>query len=335
MPSSAPVFVFQPGGVPSGNIFDDWPTLLAAMALVDGPKTIAFDASIVGFIAASLLSASGDMTQVTWQGNGPLYGSGRHQVNLDGAIAQFPNLVSFGLDLYLNNTGVVVSPIVAALPGGSATVRINGTAIYSNTAIPTIIGGNLAVYLEGEAILGSGTNPAIAIDATAGPILFTLQGNCTTLGVGSNAVVTTASQTIVVSAEVQNAFDPDQSASAPGSLILYLGRGLSLPVMSGPITTTPTGPVIGGVIILDTTAAPIAVQLPKANRTNSGATVMIKNAIGANVVNVIPDGLETLDGSNVPIVLTALECLTLASNGGTDSNGAPLLGNWYVIGRYP
>src|SRR5688572_10949123 len=39
-------FVFRPGGVDGGNVFTTWAPLVAAMALVQGYKTLQFDNSI-------------------------------------------------------------------------------------------------------------------------------------------------------------------------------------------------------------------------------------------------------------------------------------------------
>lgn len=40
-------FVYRPGGVPSANVYNSWPAMLADMALVQGPKVVEIDDSIV------------------------------------------------------------------------------------------------------------------------------------------------------------------------------------------------------------------------------------------------------------------------------------------------
>lgn len=58
-------FVFQPGGVPLDNVYDDWATLVAAMSAISGPKLLQFDNS---FSAILIPTGTWSVDDVTWVG---------------------------------------------------------------------------------------------------------------------------------------------------------------------------------------------------------------------------------------------------------------------------
>lgn len=58
-------FVYQPGGAPHDNVYDDWPTLVAAMSAISGPKLLQFDNS---FLSILIPTGTWDMDDVTWVG---------------------------------------------------------------------------------------------------------------------------------------------------------------------------------------------------------------------------------------------------------------------------
>lgn len=65
-------FVFQPGGTPGANVFDDWMLLNTAMAAVRGPKLLQFDDQ---FSAISIPAGTWDMTDTVWEGIDKNYSS--------------------------------------------------------------------------------------------------------------------------------------------------------------------------------------------------------------------------------------------------------------------
>ena len=58
-------FVFQPGGVPLDNVYDDWATLVAAMSVISGPKLLQFDNS---FSSITIPTGTWSVDDVTWVG---------------------------------------------------------------------------------------------------------------------------------------------------------------------------------------------------------------------------------------------------------------------------
>jgi len=58
-------FVFQPGGVPHDNVYDDWATLVAAMSAISGPKLLQFDDS---FSSILIPAGTWDVDDVKWVG---------------------------------------------------------------------------------------------------------------------------------------------------------------------------------------------------------------------------------------------------------------------------
>jgi hypothetical protein len=53
-------FVYQPGGVPLDNVYDDWATLIAAMSAISGPKRSPGACWIATTIASAVSAAGAD-----------------------------------------------------------------------------------------------------------------------------------------------------------------------------------------------------------------------------------------------------------------------------------
>ncbi len=82
-------FVYQPGGVAQANVYTDWATLVTAVNVVNGPKTIFFDDSVTAPIP--IPAGAYDMTDVLWESDP----SGA-RVIVQTALATFTNLRQFG-----------------------------------------------------------------------------------------------------------------------------------------------------------------------------------------------------------------------------------------------
>ncbi len=62
--AGSPVFVYRPGAAATANVYADWPTLMAAVGKVAGPKTIQIDDSIV--TPAVIPSSAGGAGRQEW-----------------------------------------------------------------------------------------------------------------------------------------------------------------------------------------------------------------------------------------------------------------------------
>jgi len=76
-----PVFVFRPGGVPAGNVYTDWPTMMADVVVQQGPKWIEIDSSIAPALVPAGVWNIADCTfstspNVTAPGPPPGFGTG-------------------------------------------------------------------------------------------------------------------------------------------------------------------------------------------------------------------------------------------------------------------
>jgi hypothetical protein len=79
---------------------------------------------------------------------------------------------------------------------------------------------------------------------------------------------------------------------------------------SGPDTLTPVGPITadqavawGDCVLVDTTASDVTITLPAA--TGSGSKLEIWKKVAAHQVLVVPDGSDTVNGSNPPPAILA------------------------------
>ena len=100
--ASASTFVFRPGGSASRNVYTDWVTLMAALALVYGPRIIEFDSSSSG-------TGRCDIPSGTWNLDGNTVLRGKHApvVLQDGAVLRNAHVLEGDMDLYSASTGAV------------------------------------------------------------------------------------------------------------------------------------------------------------------------------------------------------------------------------------
>jgi hypothetical protein len=232
-------FVFQPGGVPGGNVYVDETTLQNAMALCAGPKLLQVDSSIAPAI----------FVNPNWHANGvTITGSDFNStLQFQGAGSILPTTN----DLTLENVTVEAhGPASVWIPSsGLGILKLDNSLLQSVAgAAPfleqTAAGGLTQVILDNLAILGDGVHAAITIDAGA-TLPFTLANSSQTpanalagagtavVGLNSDSSIAApqavAVLTIILNSVAQNvaytpASLPHWSGVAPSSVANALDR---------------------------------------------------------------------------------------------------------------
>lgn len=156
--AGAGLFVFQPGGAPAGNVYDDWADVMTAIAAVGGYVTVQIDTT---FAAATIPAGAYDLSNVVLLGSlcGP-------RVSLAIAIGvtftgRLP--VFRGLDVANNATAAVFVATGIDVPLCLQDTRLASTV----TAFMELSGGATAtVHLEdGSELLNAGA-AVIDLDAS-------------------------------------------------------------------------------------------------------------------------------------------------------------------------
>jgi hypothetical protein len=165
------VVVFRPGGTAGGNVYTTWASALAALALVNGKKTLQFDDSITSPIV--LPTGSFDMTDTEWIGARPPNDSSVQVTISDGT--SLPNLYQLGSDLTITNLNATTAPVVIPA-GASVTIEIGFspsgayTQLVNNGAAPffdcSAGGAGFFAFFRVQGRF-SGTSPMVSFGAAA------------------------------------------------------------------------------------------------------------------------------------------------------------------------
>lgn len=193
LPSNS--LVFQPGGTPDGNVFDDWSLLMAEFGTLSGPVVIQIDDSNS---AASIPSGSWDLNGLavlvgTREGNTKakltldagsllLNPAGFERLTLDGTGSNgYIEILSgdrYFLDCDLTSNGVGIIYAV----GGSILRLINTTVINNGSDVISSAGGTVSVFMQGfgaiqDDTLWSTGNFDVYIQSTGAQTCSTIQTN--------------------------------------------------------------------------------------------------------------------------------------------------------------
>jgi len=101
------LFVFRPGGIPGGNVFNDWLLLMSAMSGVEGRKILEFDDSVT--TPCNIPSGKWPMKDVMWAGFGPRPGVPRTTVAILSG-AEFTDLRMIGGQITIVNQATDFAP---------------------------------------------------------------------------------------------------------------------------------------------------------------------------------------------------------------------------------
>lgn len=259
MPAVA--FVFRPGGVQSGNVFNNWQDLVDAMSTIEGRKILEFDDSIVSPCEIPALPPGRphwEMKDVSWGGFGPRPGRPRPEVHiLEGA--RLANFRMIGGQVTIVNKATTTSPIADFRNGDHVQVGLRddagNTELINEGAAPLFhVEANAAFFFLQNCFLGVNVNsvhPLIRYVIPAGtpqprPLFLNLLGQNQT---GNNVVEASPGAAIVF-----GALSPAAQVGADQSQITNSG---------GIVRFGPVGRIQRQVLPLPPAAAATAPLLPK------------------------------------------------------------------------
>jgi hypothetical protein len=101
------LFVFRPGGIPGGIVFNDWLSLMSAMSEVEGRKMLEFDDSVT--TPCNIPPGKWPMKDVMWAGFGPRPGVPRTAVAILSG-AEFTDLRMIGGQITILNQATDSAP---------------------------------------------------------------------------------------------------------------------------------------------------------------------------------------------------------------------------------
>ena len=358
------LFVFQPGGVAGGNVFTDWPTLVAALAAQPGEKILQFDDRIV--TPCVVPPGTWDMTEVEWFGD-PLPASVAVSVS-DGA--SLPNLRKMGGFITVTNHNNTTAPVV--IPNTVATTIFNlGRGLICGDFCQIVQAGS-APFFDCSALLAndqfllrvnaqvSGTSPFIQFGNSPGKLALALYESRIWAGMiaGTNAaaIMNVAQEWGASTLTRQDAWAGTINRGSPNALYSAsagLGgtpfvRTLPFPapvnqVAAAPSTaalTQATGLGMNSTLRLDATAGIISQPLPLIRATSpaigattvvagvldsTGMIIIVREFSGVNGVSLTPAAGNTIEGGAGPLVVPAGGSRILQSDG---------IADWRVIAGY-
>lgn len=165
-------FLYNSSGAQQGNRFNNWADLMAATALIEGPKTITFEQD-------ELLPAGAyDFSQITMRGNFLPLGGGGLFITLDEGVT-FTDVTQFRLDGgvgFVNNSS---TPNYVIGNGEFSIVAASGNAGFASTNAPVFViesGGNFVLALADGGVLADIGQPVIEVQAGASLAAVALNG---------------------------------------------------------------------------------------------------------------------------------------------------------------
>lgn len=359
-----PNFVFRPGGPADRNVYNDWAKLVAAAVLYPGYKTVQFDDTFVNPVVVPAKGGGQDWDLgfgVELTAHPPFRGLGVGNVPMRVTLADgctFTNLFQIGGYMLLTNLNTTKA--VVTVPANTGLLFTLGSGPQNNYPQIANNGGQPFFDLTAAGVFAlirmqgtiTGTHPAIDLGAGAGPLQFSLYDSSRVTAnmiLGSNAAAVvrrfefgnshTFGQQPNFAGTIGNGAPQTnfQQGSSPVSRVWLVPAAVGAAAIVPLTAATPIGP--GSVNIYNTTAGDIAQTLPKIRNaapatggqgqtdgTNytGGQTLMIKNLIGANNVNVSPEAGDTIDGGAGPVAVAAGQCVSFLSDG---------VNNWLIVAR--
>jgi hypothetical protein len=338
------LFVFRPGGIPGGNVFTGWPSLISAMPGVEGRKILEFDDSLA---TCQIPAGNWAMKDVMWAGFGPRQGVPRTTVYiLDGAT--FTDLRMIGGQITIVNKATSISPVsdFSADPipdqvqiglrddcGNPQIVNQGGVAMFN-------LEGNSAFFFVQNCLFGM---PTPGIESTfplirhKGPSVLTINllGQNQT---GPNVVLSEAGASVLfgaLSSAAQVALV--QTTITDHGTLRFGPQGriqrLLVPLPPAPpATTSQTFHTPNVLIRCNGTSAftqnlpGIAIEFFVGNTTvplySGGQEVVVAEVVGGSKLKVRPAPGNTIDGSADPVHIGKHGSRTFVSDG---------VSNWITI----
>lgn len=168
---SSNLFIFKPGGIQSGNVYNSWSDLYSAITLVPGPKTIYFDNSI----QSPCIIPAGNyiLSDCTFEGKPtpPNFFPSLTKVQIDPGVT-WAGLSNFSfLSLDFKNITFVDTPISHLLNFDYCEVTSNGTSAIWNITSTTSVAAKTSFFN------GNISVPVIRIAANKTLFLFLSYGS--------------------------------------------------------------------------------------------------------------------------------------------------------------
>lgn len=304
-------FVFQPGGTPSANVFDDWATLVGAMSAVDGPKLLQFDDQ---FLSIVIPSGTWDMTDTVWEGIDKNFDSSSGSTLVlfdDGAVVEKLRTVR-GLRL-----DVAVSPAILDLDDGDV-FTLDDYSVIGGFNFPIIDLSNVEEFKtvtisvrHGSQVLQQSfpitglVNGGLIIDVDKASLV---EANTVDNGVGLSGFLTIR----------------QQAADSFAALQSFYGGTLQIINSLGGFNLQPESisQLNAGIVNYFTLGGAVNANLMPAS-WHPGGIFVVKNASGSGTVTINPSGADTIDG-NPTHVLTAGQSVIMVSDG---------VSNYMIIGE--
>jgi hypothetical protein len=259
------------------------------------------------------------------------------------AIVLTPATTFVVMDIGMAETGPGF-PVISSSAGGAF---IDASQLPANAVVAVRLQGQL---LGTSAFIDFG-NSAARLDMVVFDFALVASG---VLRSGPNAslfIIYGGAGTVVRQANWQGPFFPSDMyrllfGGTGGPVDLPLLRTQILPRPNKQVQTAPSAVPFAGIDLIpnttwrfDTTAGNIAQTLPavRANPANgstsvaggamegTGTILIVKNSVGANAVNLTPNGTDTIDGGAGPLAVPAGGARILQSDG---------ISNWIVVGGY-
>jgi hypothetical protein len=308
-------FVYQPGGVPHDNVYDDWTVLVSAMSAISGPKLLQFDDQ---FGTLSVPVGTWDMTSTVWEG-----------------VDKGPTL-ALGSTTVLFDDGAVITRL--------RTVRGLHLQCLGATAINDLDDGDIFI-LDDYSVIGGDDFPVISL---AGIGLFKTATICVRHGsqvLQQEIAITDLTQTLVIEVDKFSLLESNTISngfSGTGTLVIHSqGSTLSAPALQSffagivqlrydisgfnPVADqTPLALDPGMVAYYTLGAASTIVNLPVAS-WHPGAMIIVKNSSSSpNPIVITPTAPDTIDGAVDYTITVAQGSAIVVSDG---------VSNWMIVSK--
>jgi hypothetical protein len=308
-------FVFRPGGVAGGNVYTTWPSLMAAVGPVQGPKVIQFDDTIISPVVVP--AGTYDMMQTAWAG------ILNHQtvVNVsEGAV--FPRLRRFTNNILVQFTGS--TPPVSDFSFSFDTVFFDvgasmtciGTGPFFRVAAPVNI---VVVQLTGTKLV-TGTSPILDLSVPGAASFVGLTGGFVdfTTNVVSGVVGSFLGLIIAESGPTTYSYVQPAFLGSFANVNFARGRLYSFPPPpSAPLTNNTIVGDANQTVRCDPSGGAFSVTLPSV-AFFMGQEIIIKNvSASANVITILPAVGDTVDGAASQTIASAHGFMRFVSDGGT------------------
>ena len=305
-------FVYQPGGTPGANVYDNWTALCARLSLVAGPKLLQFDDQ---FMPIVIPSGTWDMTDTVWEGVDKNYESsnGSTLVMFDSGavVTKLRTIRGLRLDALATPAildladGDVFTLDDYAVIGGFDFPVIDLTNVEEAKSVTISVRHGSQVLQQGFPITGLVNDGQLVVDIDKASIF---DGNTVDNGLAPNAFLTIRQQAADSFAAIQS----------------YFGGTVRIINSLGGFNLQPDDlyQLNAGIVNYFTLGGAVNSNLMPAS-WHPGGIFVVKNASSSGTVTINPSGADTIDG-NPTHVLTAGQSVIMVSDG---------VSNFMIIGE--